>query len=553
MTPCAACYTRYSTDRQSPLSTEDQLRKCREFADRKGWQISTQHIYSDEASSGAGVDRPALKRLLQHALSSPPPFQVILLDDTSRLSRSLSDALRIIERLNFAGVRVVAVSQGIDSQDQQAEVLVAVHGLVDSLYIKELAQKTHRGLEGKALRGLSAGGRCYGYSSEQTDDGVAFKVNKSEAAVVRRIFRMSAEGQALKTIAKALNAEGIQSPRPRKGRPAAGWCPTGIREMLYNERYTGRIFWNRSRFVKVPGTNRRVRRPRPPEEWCIVDAEHLRIIPDALWRKVHERLSWLKETYAQGRPSGLLSRSATSRYLFSGFLVCASCGGNLTIVSGSGKRNLPRYGCPRHFNRGTCTNSLTERQDRLESSLLEGLQQAVLQPDVADYVLAQFGRELGRRLQELSMQMDGLRRQKSELETELRHLTAAVAECGHSASLLEAIAERESKLRTITDRLLAGESGSIQSSLDDFGKFVHARLKNVRELLYSDVERARIELSCHVDRIIMRPQEGAGSRHYVATGEWNLIGREFRPSDDEALAPVELVAGAGFEPATFGL
>jgi site-specific DNA recombinase len=395
MNLCDACYTRYSTDRQSPLSTEDQLRKCREFAVRQGWQISKQHIYSDQASSGAGVDRPALNRLLKTALSSPPPFQVILLDDTSRLSRSLSDALRIIERLNFAGVRVVAVSQGIDSQDQQAEVLVAVHGLVDSLYIKELAQKTHRWLEGKALRGLRAGGRCYGYSSEQTDDGVAFKVNNSEAAVDRRIFQMSAEGQALKTIAKALNAENIQSPRPRKGRPAAGWCPTGIREMLHNERYTCRIFWNRSRFVKVPGINRRVRRPRPPEEWCIVDAEHLRIIPDALWRKVHERLSWLKETYAQGRPSGLLSRSATSRYLFSGFFVCASCGGTLTIVSGSGKRNLPRYGCPRHFDRGTCTNNLTERQDRLESRLPEGLQRAVLQPEVVDYVLSQFERELG--------------------------------------------------------------------------------------------------------------------------------------------------------------
>ena len=50
------------------------------------------------------------------------------------MSRSLADTVRLREDLNFTGIRFVAVSQGIDSDDEQADVMMTVHGLVDSLY-----------------------------------------------------------------------------------------------------------------------------------------------------------------------------------------------------------------------------------------------------------------------------------------------------------------------------------------------------------------------------------------------------------------------------------
>src|SRR5687767_2061440 len=126
-----AIYARYSSARQNPLSVEDQIRKCVEFADSQGWQVPEQYIYSDAAISGAGADRPGFDRMLSEALAATHKFDVLLLDDTSRLSRSLADSLRTMERLNFAGVRVIAVSQGVDTANQQADVLMTVHGLVD--------------------------------------------------------------------------------------------------------------------------------------------------------------------------------------------------------------------------------------------------------------------------------------------------------------------------------------------------------------------------------------------------------------------------------------
>ncbi len=129
MTLRCACYTRFSTDKQTPISTEDQITK-----------------------------------------SQPRPFDVILVDDTSRLSRNVGDASRIREQLGFVGVRIIAVSQGIDSQDEQSDVLFDVHALVDTLYIKELGKKTHRGLEGLALRGYHTGGNCYGYCNMRVEE-----------------------------------------------------------------------------------------------------------------------------------------------------------------------------------------------------------------------------------------------------------------------------------------------------------------------------------------------------------------------------------------------
>lgn len=168
---CAAIYARVSTEMQSRASIDDQIRKCRQYSETHGLNVLEEHIYREEALSGVGADRPALKRILQLALSVASPFAAILVDDTSRLSRTTEDALSIFKRLNFAGVELIAVSQGISSDHEQSEMLVTLHGLMDSQYVRELAKKTHRGMEGRALRGLHTGGRIFGYDAVSLGEG----------------------------------------------------------------------------------------------------------------------------------------------------------------------------------------------------------------------------------------------------------------------------------------------------------------------------------------------------------------------------------------------
>ena len=118
------------------------------------------------------------------------------------------------------------------------------------------------------MRGLSTGGRVYGYRTIDAEEKGrrAITIDDAEAAVVRRIFRDYAEGRSLRTIAHALNKEGVAHPmKPtRRGPMRKGWAVTSIRFILRNERYMGRVTWNRREFLKDPDTGKRrsVERPR---------------------------------------------------------------------------------------------------------------------------------------------------------------------------------------------------------------------------------------------------------------------------------------------------
>ena len=101
-----ACYARYSSDMQRETSIEDQLRSCREYAVQHGWLWQPEHVYTDAAISGASIDgRPGIQALLRAAGVQPRPFDVVLVDDSSRIARDLPDALRVLQRLRFDGVR----------------------------------------------------------------------------------------------------------------------------------------------------------------------------------------------------------------------------------------------------------------------------------------------------------------------------------------------------------------------------------------------------------------------------------------------------------------
>jgi DNA invertase Pin-like site-specific DNA recombinase len=134
-----AVYARFSSDLQRDTSIDDQVRVCHEYAARHAWAVLESHIYTDEAVSGASLEgRSGIQALLRVAEQRPLPFDVVLVDDSSRVARDLADAIRVMQRLKFNAVRAIYMSQGIDSAHEQAETLVAVHGLVDGLYLRPL-------------------------------------------------------------------------------------------------------------------------------------------------------------------------------------------------------------------------------------------------------------------------------------------------------------------------------------------------------------------------------------------------------------------------------
>jgi site-specific DNA recombinase len=523
-----AIYARFSSDRQSPTSITDQIRKCREHAQRNGWVILEEHLYADEAVSGASTDREGLQRLLSAVAGPIIPFNCILIDDSSRLTRRLADALNLFERLTFAGIRIVAVSQGVDSDNPQAELLMSVHGMIDAVYWRELAQKTHRGMQGRALGGFATGGRCFGYRSvKSADESTRLEIDEEEAAIVRRLFEMYASGLSLKRIAWQLNAEGVRSPQPQKGRFNRSWCVSSVRHILRNRRYVGKIVWNTRRKIRVPGTGKRVFRPRPESEWVTVAAPHLQIVSAESFEAVRMRFGTMKRVF--GRDSTGLT-VGPKRYLFSGLLKCGVCGGSIALVCGRGRHGADRYGCALHHQRGdaVCPNSLLVRRDDLETRLLQRLSDAVLREEVIDYAVAGIREELQKRFEELNAGLGQMRQRKRQIEGELAKLVQAIADGQPSQSLTAAIAERERELRGITDRLLEPGPESLSAKLDVLRTLAVSRLTNLRKLIShpESVDQARAALAEHFGKFTLEPVIEAGEHSYLAHGEVDFFGEE---------------------------
>ena len=296
------------------------------------------------------------------------------------------------------------------------------------------------------------------------------------------------------------------------------------RKMLKNELYIGNVVWNRSKFVKVPGTNKRQRRASPESEWLRSFNPDLAIIPESLWKSVRARFAALPGIWGYPKSRGLAPRGMTSPYLFSGLLKCGECGANLIIATGGGTHRHKKYACSRRFNRGGCQNDLYIRRDNLEDLLLGKLQSEILRPEVIDYAVMEFQRQLEAALGSLSDDLVGMRRRKTRLEAEVRRLVAAVSESGHSKSLLEEIGRKEAELQGITDSLLSATPQSIESRVGEIRGFVASGLNDLRDLLRKDTALARTELLKHSSEITMTPHRDSAQNFYVAEGNWDLLG-----------------------------
>jgi DNA invertase Pin-like site-specific DNA recombinase len=443
-----AIYARYSSDQQRATSIEDQIRNCRRYATLHGGSIVADHTYTDEAVSGASTSaRTAFTALVEAATQSAPPFDCILVDDTSRIARNLADALRFYERLNFAGIRLIAVAQGVDSGDPQSHLMLGVHGLIDSVYCRELAQKTHRGMSGSLLRGAATGGRCFGYRSQPLRDdhgrdaGARLVVHPPEAAIVRRIYELSAAGTSFRKIARLLNAERVPSPQPYRGQRHASWSPAALSVMLRNQRYKGTVVWNKKRNIRHPETGRRIYRPRPESEWLRREEPALTIITPALWDRVQQRLTFLRSSHGQA------AGGRRGRYLLSGLLVCGGCQSKLVLTGGrqlaGQRRGNQKYVCPLS-ERGVCPWTVQLTREPLERSVADAVAQA-LRSDHQE-IISQLERQLARRAQ-LRAATAGAA-DPAMLQSKVDQLAVFISNGNFSPALIARLKKMESDLAT---------------------------------------------------------------------------------------------------------
>ncbi len=558
-----AIYARYSSERQDERSIDDQVRRCREYIAQQGGNPDAAKVFPDFAISGASLDRPGFEAMM--AAVNAGSIKAIVTEDMSRISRDFADSALIFKRLQFKQVPLVGVADGIDTSEKHAKLSFTVKSLVADLYLDDLRDKTLRGLEGRALAGFATGNVAYGYHTVPITDehgdvvGNRIEIHEAEAKIVVRIFQESSVGRSLATIAHGLNKDGIPSPRVGTRHKCFGWGGSTIRAILYNERYAGVWKFKERQWVKVPGSNKRQPRLRNASEIISQERPELRIIDRALWDEVRARLANVKKRYANSgqRMRGELTYKRAP-YLFSGLLVCRDCGAPMTMMGGVKYRY---YRCQTNKTKGTCPNKRTIREDFARPQILGAIRERLLSPDG----VAHTRRRIAEELRDYSKKLDAeLRERKERLkrtEEKMAGLVDFIATGDRSQYVISTLRDLEAFTTQEREAIAGLEQAAREPLRLPSIEEVEAQVIQLDARLKQDPESAREQLRRWLKEGTIRvgPREDGA---IVAEGSLlplRVIDDGQRPKRHlpETTSMISgrytVVAGAGFEPATFGL
>lgn len=311
-------YTRLSNDDDPEWnSLQNQERICREFAAQRGDQIVGQS--ADDNISGMNFSRRGLSQLT--AAVETGRVDGVLVKDLSRLGRHRTQTALFIDYLRERGVRVLSVTEGLDTFQEEDDLIIGVRGLMNDYYAKDIGKKIRAGYRQKQRDGIVIT-PPFGYWKDRNTDEI--KIQPEAAETVRMVYTLYLEGCGQKEIARQLNELGRKTPAQLRaehcGREVRAahktqdgkylWTYASVKNILVEESYTGVLVNHRSE------TNSGKVKWLSPNEWYRHEGFFPVIVSKKQWEAVQRRM---KE---QARPAN--GNKAKHRY--AGLLTCQECG-----------------------------------------------------------------------------------------------------------------------------------------------------------------------------------------------------------------------------------
>jgi DNA invertase Pin-like site-specific DNA recombinase len=508
----AAIYARYSSENQSEKSIDDQIRVCKNYCEEHELNVSEEHIYIDEALSGSLVNRPSLQALDKAAENKE--FEAVVVDDLSRLSRSNHQMLTLVLKFNYYQVKLISVSDGIVTDDDNSKLGIQIRGLVNELYLDDLKKKTMRGLEGQKLRGFSAGENVYGYYTKPVGElklnkkgqakyeGMVHKINSEEAEIVQRIFKEFINGNSIHKIVIKLNEEKVPTKKGMNG----GWNISTISRILRNEKYIGIWDWRKYKNVRDPMTGKKKVIHRPDKDRIPIFREDLIIIDKETWGKAQKRLKELKGSWPVSKKKKAFYQQksyihTSPNHLLSGLMKCNTCGGAIVLISGKG---TGYYGCY-NAKRKACTNTLLIPRKRAEEIIIKELTEQIMTAENIEYVYKNVEKLTNEGFNEVPELVKKKNAQYEKIQQEIQNYLNFIKKGNLSKAVSEALNEAEKK-----NEELKLEIGSLEFQKNNSFKsppkeWINHRLETLRETLNKNTVSSSLALKELLSPIMLEP------------------------------------------------
>ena len=344
-------YARLSNDDDpAQNSLQNQQEICRAFAEKKGWSIAGSS--ADDNISGMNFSRRGLDMLT--AAVQAKQIDAVLVKDLSRLGRHRTQTALFIDYLRQQQVRVISVTDGVDTFCEEDDLMIGVRGLMNDYYAKDIGKKIHAGYRQKQKEGLVIT-PPFGYWKDRNTNQVL--VQPEAAETVQLIYALYLQGCGQKEIARRLNSLGRKTPaqimterlgydsqKPHRTRDGQFlWTYASVKNILVEEAYTGVL--NNHRREYLGGKARAVNKT----DLLRHENFYPVIIEKAIWQQVRTRLK------QQARPAV----NNRTKHRYAGLLACQECGNVFSpmIRYWNGSRRV-KYVC-RGYHRngkGYCTS-----------------------------------------------------------------------------------------------------------------------------------------------------------------------------------------------------
>ena len=299
------------------MSTDEVLAKHKaallELADKLG--IVVEHIYEEVASGEKLYARPEMLKLLEHVRAGE--VDAVLCMDIDRLGRGgMADQGAIFDAFREAGTLIITPDKTYDLTNDADIEMTEFKAFFARAEWRAIRKRMRRGL----MQTIEAGGYTanapYGYRQCRIGKLPSLEIVEEEAVHVRYAYERYLSGVGAQTIAQELNAMGSH---PRR---SSEWERNGVRAMLRNPTYAGKVAWNRVKHFR-PGSHGKDKHHvvyMPETEWILVDGVHDAIIPWEMWQETQKRR---KQRYI---PPSFTGQRANP---FAGLIVCSKCGHNM--------------------------------------------------------------------------------------------------------------------------------------------------------------------------------------------------------------------------------
>ena len=446
-----AVYTRKSTSaglEQEFNSLDAQREACVAYVERQpGWTVLSEH-FDDGGFTGANTDRPAFSRIMADIEAGK--IDVLVVYKVDRLSRSLLDFVKVMERLNALGVAFVSVTQNFTTADAMGRLTMNLLASFAEFEREMIAERTRDKIAMSRRKGKwTGGGVPFGYDAKEK----RLAVNELEAAIVREAFALMLQYRQTALVRQTLNERGLL---PRGKRLAPGkkvlWTTATVGGMLRNPIYAGVITYGDEQF---PG-------------------EHAPLIDDDTFQQVQEIL--------KGKVRPLTFRGTNHEYLLRGLVRCGLCKAAMSPASTTQRRVYRYYRCATRDKHGAkvCPAAPLPAV-ALEEYVVERIAEAALDGALAREVEASLAARLEARREHFTLL-------KSKLPAAVgvhganaeRYVDELTRLHGKARQLVESRLEAETQRLAAAERQLAGAERAL-AQLDSVAQEFRHVVRSLRD------------------------------------------------------------------------